>query len=462
MPYNNFNTLVASVATPPAPPPPSGSACANAHGVIGSFLCGSSTTDGWLSALSFMLWRWLQAWWPLLIVVAVMALTAGAVLALVVRRARREARESARWVEIIPPASMPRDGAAALWHALAGLLHRTRRRGIAPRQLAVEFVADADGVRAGVWVPPALPIGPVADAIAHVWPGARVHACEPPVWTAAPDRPGGRVSAVEIFPAGGPWVPLTDPGPRTARVDAGDADPLRVTLARLARLGPGERACVQLIVTPERSTAGTRGGGAVWWARGLLFLLTLPIRAGLVVVDLFLPGPSGSRASGPTVRPHGDRTEEDPATEARRKAIALKQGHGPHLRVTLRVAYTGPGGRSLRRRAVGVLAGAFDLAAPLASWRTHTTRHAPDRLDGRRPARARHSFAATVGELAALWHLPDEPTQYGMADRVAHERPPGRDLPRRPRRNPNPGNPNPGTPKPGHDEEEDNRDDWAA
>src|SRR5947208_1617006 len=140
--------------------------------------------------------------------------------------------------------------------------------------------------------------------------------------------------------AAGPWVPLTDPGPRTARVDAGDADPLRVTLARLARLGPGERACVQLIVTPERSTAGTRGGGAAWWARGLLFLLTLPIRAGLVVADLFLPGPSGSRASGPTVRPHGDRTEEDPATEARRKAIALKQGHGPHLRVTLRVAYT--------------------------------------------------------------------------------------------------------------------------
>src|SRR5437763_12650698 len=123
MSYNNFNTLVASVATPPAPPPPSGSACANAHGVIGSFLCGSSTTDGWLSALSFMLWRWLQAWSPLLIVAAVMALTAGAVLALVVRRARREARERARGGGVGAAAARPRRGAAGLCPARARVWH---------------------------------------------------------------------------------------------------------------------------------------------------------------------------------------------------------------------------------------------------------------------------------------------------------------------------------------------------
>ncbi|MFI5587221.1 hypothetical protein ACIA5G_19385 [Amycolatopsis sp. NPDC051758] len=175
-------------------------------------------------------------------------------------------------------------------------------------------------------------------------------------------------------------------------------------------------------------------------ARGLLAVLTLPFKAVLAVVDLFLPGPSG--ASGPQVRPHGDRPDvEDPATEARRKAVAVKQGHGPHLRVTLRVAYTGPGGgHKVHRRAVGVLAGGFDLVAPLASLRTHTTRHAPARLDGRRPARARYSFAATVGELAALWHLPDEPTQYGMADTVTRVRPAGWALPHvrrtRPRRTP--------------------------
>jgi hypothetical protein len=381
--------------------------------------------------VAFTLWRWLQAWWPLLVVAAVVALTVGALLALAVRRARRDAVESARWVEIIPPASMPRDGAAALWHALAGMLHRTRRRGLAPRQLAVEFTADAGRVRAGVWVPPAPPVGPVADAITHVWPGARVHAtAKPPLWTVAPDSPGVRVSAAEVYPQGGPWVPLIDPGPRTARpVDVGEADPLRAALAALSRLGPGERACVQLIVTPERHTTGGRGRSP-WWARGLLAVLALPVRAGLAVVDLFLPGPSRA-AAGPTVRPHGaDRPEGDnPAAEARRKAVAVKQGHGPHLRVTLRVAYAGPGTRRAHRRAVASLAGAFDLAAPLASLRTRTTRHASARLNGRRPARARYSFAATVGELAALWHLPDEPTQYGMADTVTRVRPAGRALP---------------------------------
>lgn len=59
MQYNHFTTLAAPTATPP-PPPSSGSACADAHGIIGSFLCDPSTANGWLSALSLMLWRLLQ------------------------------------------------------------------------------------------------------------------------------------------------------------------------------------------------------------------------------------------------------------------------------------------------------------------------------------------------------------------------------------------------------------------
>ena len=426
-----------TVAGPPEPGP--GPSCADAGSPVGSFICDPSTANGWLSAVSLALWRWLLIWWPLLVVAAVVALTVGALLALAARRARREARESARWVEIVPPASMPRDGAAALWHTLAGMLHRTRRHGLAPRQLAVEFVADEDRVRAGVWVPPALAVGPVADAISHVWPGARVHIDrQPPLWTVERGGPRVRLSAAEIYPQGGPWVPLTDTGSHSTRpVDVGGADPLRAALAALSRLGSGERACVQLIVTPERGSTRGRGPSSLW-ARGLLAVLTLPLRAFLALVDLFLPGPS-TTPSTPAVRPYGaDQAEQDPAAEARRKAIAVKQGHGPHLRVTLRVAYAGPGSRRTHRRALAGLAGAFDLAAPLASLRTHTTRHAPARLDGRRPARARYTFAATVGELATLWHLPTEPTQYGMADTVTRVRPADRNLPRvrrtRPRR----------------------------
>ena len=85
-------------------------------------------------------------------------------------------------------------------------------------------------------------------------------------------------------------------------------------------------------------------------------------------------------------------------------------------------------------------AGTRTGCTPAIRSSTRTTWHAGARLDGRRPARARRSFAATVAELAALWHLPGEPTQYGMTDTVAHTRPPGRELPNRwPRRNPDPG-----------------------
>jgi hypothetical protein len=389
-----------------------------------------------LSAVAFTLWRWLAVWWPLLVVAVALALTAGALLAVVVHRARRTALVSARWVEIVPPATMPRDNAVALWHALAGMLRRTARRGFAPRHLAVEFVGDADGIRAGVWVPPALALGPVRDAVAHVWPGARLRTdATPPRWSLEPGATGQRVSAAEIYPVGGPWVPLVDGGRSARAVEVGDADPLRGALWTLARLGDGERACVQLIVTPERGVTGERGG--LWWARLLTGGLRLVGRAVLAVVDVFLPGPT--RGNAPTVHTAHTHAEDNPAADARRRAIATKQGLGPHLRATLRVAYSGPGTRRAHRHTLDTLAGAFDLAAPLASLRTHRTRRAAGRLDGRRHARTRHSFAATVGELAALWHLPEEPTQYGMADTVTRVRSAGRSLPRIPRNRRAPG-----------------------
>ncbi|MFC0434909.1 hypothetical protein [Kutzneria buriramensis] len=392
-----------------------------------TFACDpAGTTNTFLSWLSFTLSRWVQAWWPLLVVAAVLALTVGAVLAVAVARARREAVESARWVEIIPPASMPRDGAHALWHNIVGTLHRTRRRGLAPRQLAIEFTSDAGRVRAGIWVPPALPAEPIADAVTHVWPGARAHThAGAPQWIVPP---GVRVSAAEVHPQGGPWVPLVDTARLARPVDTGEADSLRAVLSALSRLGPGERACVQLIVTPERATVRT--GGRSWWARGLLWLITLPLRLFVAGMDLFLPGPT-STATAPTVRPRGaDQAGQDPATEARRKTIAVKQGHGPHLRATLRVGYAGPGTRDTHNRALTTLVGGFDLTAPLASVRVHTTGNASARLDGRRPTRTRYSIVATVGELAALWHLPATPSEYGMTDTTARIRPAARDLPR--------------------------------
>jgi hypothetical protein len=76
------------------------------------------TVNGFMAWLSYTLWSLIQMWWPLLTVVAVLALTAGALLTVVVRRARAEAAEQASWVEITPPAVMPAEGAQASWRAV--------------------------------------------------------------------------------------------------------------------------------------------------------------------------------------------------------------------------------------------------------------------------------------------------------------------------------------------------------
>ena len=134
--------LPPSLTAPPSTSDGSGS-------LVGSFL---SNPSAWLAHAAGWAWRMIQTWWPLLAVVAVAALAASALLAVMARRAQAKAAERASWVEITPPAVLPAEGAHGLWRALAGLLFRTRRYGLAPRRLAVEFVAGSGGMRVGVWV----------------------------------------------------------------------------------------------------------------------------------------------------------------------------------------------------------------------------------------------------------------------------------------------------------------------
>ena len=191
--HKDFSTLIEAPRGAPAEP---GSSCSDAHGVVSSFLCHPSGPYGFLSAVSYTLYRLIEVWWPLLTVAAALAMVAGALLTRAVRLARRNAAEHARWVEITPPVSLPRDGAPAWWRAVAGILHRTARHRIAPRHLAVEFVADVHGVRAGVWVPPGLPVRRVAELVGHVWPGARAQLTDPPRWAAGPDSADGAAGPV--------------------------------------------------------------------------------------------------------------------------------------------------------------------------------------------------------------------------------------------------------------------------
>jgi hypothetical protein len=295
----------------------------------------------------------------------------------------------------------------------------------------VEFVADTTGIRVGVWVPPALSATSVGDAIQHCWPGARAttHRTAPTV-TGDSD---GRLTSVHVLPRGGEWAPLLDPT-RTTRRQLGEVDGLHSALSALAERAEGERACVQLVVSPARTVRRRGGGrGRPLWARVVLGLLKLPFVVFLAVADVMLT--RGSTSQRPTTTT--TNTPEDPAVAAHRKAIAAKQAHGPHLHATLRLAIHSPASRGRRRQALNTLVNGYDLAAPEASLASRTDYRAARRLDQRLPGRRGDRFLITLEEAAALWHLPDQPARYGIADVTARIRRPRRDLPRfNPRRRP--------------------------
>lgn len=402
--------------------PSASDGCSDVDSPVGSFLCDPPSLWAWLSYAAGWAWRTVQVWWPLLVLLAVALLTVGALLAVAVRRARAEAAERASWVEITPPAVMPADGARGLWRALAGLLSRTRR-GFAPRQLAVEFVADATGMRVGVWVPETFSASSVAEVIARCWPGARATVTDTPLELL---RGGaGRLTAAHVLPRGGPWAPLLDPA-RTTRRQAAEVDGLHSVLAALADRGETEAACVQLIVSPARTSRRRGDRHRPWWARIALGFLKAPFVVLLAIADVLLD--KGSATSHQAAA--ATSTPEDPAVVAYRHAIAAKQAHGPHLQVTLRLAVCSPVSRRLRRRAVNELVNGYDLAAPAAILATRSVHREERRLVQRRPGRRQDRFLVTLDEAAALWHLPDQPAQYGIADASARVRRPRRDLPR--------------------------------
>jgi len=319
-----------------------------------------------------------------------------------------------------------------------------------PRTLVVEFVATTAGVRVGVWVAPTLDAEEVAALVARCWPGARTALTTPPVLT-GPDPRGatggvsggasGGVSAVHVMARGGPWAPLLDPSRAPRELRTGEVDPLHGVLETLAERRPGQTAVVQLIVAAHSDRHhghhdGQRHrsvGGLV--AAALTGLLRLAAALLFEIVDIMTHGPHPSATTGAGQHPKVPSTSEDPVQAARRRDLAAKQGRGPHLRATLRLAVTttGRGGRGPRNDRAGTVDGlvnCYDQAAPAARLYTRPVRRAARAVTGRRTGPARAGLLLTVAEAAALWHLPADPGRYGIRDAPARVRRPRRDLPR--------------------------------
>ncbi len=158
-------------------------------------------------------------------------------------RAWRAARlaDGARWVQVLPPPQVNREGAAQVWSALHTALQQAprRRRLYGPQHVAWELHwGDGGAVRFGIWVPGTVAPGLVERAVEGAWPGARTITHNPPP---DPIREGQMVEGGQLR--------LGQPGRYPLAVDL-DADPLRVLLSAASGPEPGETATVQVLLRP--------------------------------------------------------------------------------------------------------------------------------------------------------------------------------------------------------------------
>lgn len=379
-----------------------------------------STVYALLSWLAYAIASLIQAWWPLLTVAVVLALAVGALLRVAHRRRRAREAEGARFFEIIPPYQLPADGAAPLWRLVASTLAEHGRRARVALQLWAE--ADDGRVHAGLWVPGGVSARAISAAVGRAWHGCGL------VPRSAPSVPAGPLAATEVVPAEGPWAPLVDHQHRLQRGVAEFSDePLRAVLEAMTDLAAsGGIASMQVIVSPARGTrlgstirsrsvAGWVGAGLQALGRGLASLLEFAVS-------------SSSKSSASHQGTATARNAEDPVVSARRRAREAKRQTGPHLRATVRLTVAGTSTPRRARRQ------ARELAATLAALAVdeHVTARKRVRRAVGKVAEYRHgrTFIASTRELAALWHLPHEPSRHGLPQPGVEHRKPDTGLPR--------------------------------
>lgn len=329
------------------------------------------------------------------------AVCAAVVLAAVLARrgARAASLRHGHWLHIDPPAQPPADGGTALWRQLAPLL--SSRPSLAGGRLpvALEWIADAGRLRVGLWCSATVGVSAVTEAVETAWPGAQLTNTKPA--TLLPGHPSpsrtrtscGRVRLA--LPQGHPFV--TNEGSATGRGDSA-GDPLRGLLAALASPPAGGRAVLQVLIRPATGRSQRRARRAA-----------LALRTGVPALSFPLSGLRAARSAPAAPGP------VDPIALADARAITGKLTDAPLFCVEVRVAVTTPSGRDGRRarnawlRHVAGALGLYSGRQRLLLTRAHYTRR---RINRRQPG---SGFLASLHEIAALAHLPAEPSRYGIA-----------------------------------------------
>lgn len=318
---------------------------------------------------------------------------------LALRRIGRAATvRHSHWLHVDPPAQPDLDGGLALWRQLAPLLS-TRRTWTGMRPpVAMEWIAEAGRLRVGLWCSTTLGLAAVREAIQTAWPGAHVTYADPGRLLAR--RVSGRRRRVRcgvVRLALPHWYPFaTDPTSHSRESDAA-GDPLRGLLTALAATPPGSAAVLQVLAQPAPSRTVRRARHAVRALRA-----GTPDRSG--ILSVLRTRPTG-HANGPS----------DPIALSDARITAGKLTDAPLFHASVRIALITGTGRTQRRArtawarhaasALGLYSGRQRLLLT-RGWRVrYAIRH-------RQPGRG---FLASVHELAALAHLPAEPSRYGMS-----------------------------------------------
>ncbi|GAA4102281.1 type IV secretory system conjugative DNA transfer family protein [Nonomuraea soli] len=307
----------------------------------------------------------------------------------------------ARLIEISSPPRSDPEGALVLWRQLVGLLRPAWARFFTGQpHLVWEYHGSEAGVRIRLWVPGTIPPGIVEKAVQAAWPGATTTTSP----AASPLPCEAEVTGGRLILAGPEHFPLTTDH---------DHDPVRSLLEAMGGLLEGEHAVVQVLARPTtgrrlrhayRAAAHLRGGGSRHHIGRLL--------------DEVLPMPDNTRKHRP-----GELARDFPERAEQVRAILNKAGQ-PRYEVAIRYAVSTTAAVSLRpdnaasssgsssREVVrGWLRGQAHALAGTFALFTNSHQHLR-RARLRQPARAigsrrlDHGYLLSVGELAALAHLP--------------------------------------------------------
>lgn len=327
---------------------------------------------------------------------------------LIGRLRHRRLTINARLIEISCPPDSDPHGAQVLWSQLIGLLRPAWKRLLTGQpHLVWEYQGDDSGIRVRLWIPGTVPPGIVEKAIQAAWPGA-ITTTTP---ATRPLPPYARAVGGRLILGRAEHFPLKSDHP---------ADPIRSLLSAMSGLRDGEHALVQILARPttgrrlrraHRAAAALRGGktsSAIGHALDELVLM------------------SGHAHPGELARMFPERAEQV-------RAI-LTKANQPRYQVAIRYAVASTRDDDATpdrlRGQAHTLAAVFALFTSghqhlrrARLWRPHTL------------ASSRHlhlGYLLSVGELAALAHLPWDVDAPGITRAGARPIAPSSAIPRGP------------------------------